>query len=88
MQSRTKCPVCRTYTDMNQNDIQAVSLFLAFPDLEGKSDNTGSGPKDRKDEENTEIQMRDKLDCTVGKLKSGTKQYVCIFSRERVGKKE
>ena len=82
MQSRTKCPVCRTYTDMNQNDIQAVSLFLAFPDLEGKSDNTGSGPKDRKDEENTEIQMRDKLDCTVGKLKSGTKQ-MCVFLVEK-----
>ena len=37
MQSRTKCPVCRSYTNMNQDDIQAASLFAVFPDLDLKS---------------------------------------------------
>ena len=52
MQSRTKCPVCRSYTDMNQNDIQAVSLFVAFPDLDGKTDKTKSKQTDGTEEQN------------------------------------
>ena len=81
MQSRTKCPVCRSYTDMNQNDIQAVSLFVAFPDLDGKSDTKKSEQNDGKGEQNEAIQTHKKLGSTVNQSKTGKKQ-MCVFSVE------
>ena len=43
MQSRTKCPVCRSYTEIDLKDIQAVSLFVVFPGLDPQNRRNDSG---------------------------------------------
>ena len=40
MQSRTKCPICRKYTNMSTDDIKAVSFDAIYSDKGGK-DKTG-----------------------------------------------
>ncbi len=34
MQSRTKCPVCKTYNHLSHKDIKAVDVFALYPEMD------------------------------------------------------
>ena len=76
MQSRTKCPVCRSYTLMNQDDIRAVSIFAVFPDLDPKNKESKVTINNHKNPEEPDIPEVHK--CSA----SDTKQ-MCVFSVQK-----
>ena len=78
MQSRTKCPVCRTYTLMNQDDIRAVSYFAVFPDL-----NLDSKSNQRDIQTNNSRRLERNNYSGVHKCSSYSKNEMCVFSVQK-----
>ena len=72
MQSRTKCPVCRSHTLLNQDEIQAVSLFAVLPDLDPT---TKSQNKSKSNSENLK-----QLDMPEVHHPATTTKAMCVFS--------
>ena len=76
MQSRTKCPVCRSFTLMNQDDIRAVSIFAVFPDLDPKN-------KERDSTINIYENTEEPAIPEVHKCNKNDTNQMCVFSVQK-----